>query len=134
MHERYPSPPAYIPPMPADLYSDDEDEEEEDEVLELERPVGREVVCDPCGDIERIAVTSSVELQSVYEQGFEEWKPKQPWAYDDVTTRSSIRIAFRQSNFLVFEFLFFFEVGVKAFWLMITVGRLMIPRVDNTPP
>jgi len=81
--------------MPADLYSDDEDEEEEEEVLELERPIGREVVCDPCGDIERIAVTSSVELQSVYEQGFEEWKPKQPWAYDDVSTRSSIRNSFR---------------------------------------
>ena len=69
------------------------------EVLELERPIGREVVCDPCGDIERIAVTSSVELQSVYEQGFEEWKPKQPWAYDDVSTRSSIRNSFRTSKF-----------------------------------
>ena len=80
---------------------------EEENIGDVERPVGREIICEPGNDMERLAVTSSVEMESVYSQGFEEWKPSQPWAHDDESTRVEVRDAFKsKSSKLIYNFYF----------------------------
>jgi len=101
MDSRAPSPPAYIAPMPADLWDDDDDDEDIFDVFTIpgmpivneQRPVGREI---NEGGMERFVLTSSVDLNSVYQNGFEEWKPSEHWDYEDSKIRMSITQAFRE--------------------------------------
>jgi len=96
-NNRVPSPPAYIPPMPADLFDDDdEDEDEETDALLEQRPTGREIPSASASDVQRVVLTSSVELRSEYQHGFEEWKPSKPWEHEDVAVRVQVRNEFQK--------------------------------------
>merc|ERR1712232_39276 len=86
-----PSPPAYIAPMPIDLYTDDEDSEDN----HIERPNGREIIFPETNEMERLVVTSSIELRSIYSFGFEEWKPSQSWTHNDSKIRETVSLMFR---------------------------------------
>jgi hypothetical protein len=85
------SPPSYILPMPEDLQSDIEDDDNQHK----HRPVGREVDIPSTNKMERLVVTSSVELQSIYCNGFEEWKPSNSWSHEDVMKRTIVGSKFR---------------------------------------
>eukprot|EP00494_Astrolonche_serrata_P022756 UN23013 len=47
--------------------------------------------------MEQLAITSSIELQSVYSKGFEEWKPSQTWAFANQRLRMMVCDAFREA-------------------------------------
>jgi len=94
---RVPSPPAYIAPMPADLW-DDEDEEEEEDVHQDQRPQGREITTNSSQEVNKLALTSSVELRSIYQNGFEEWKPSKCWDHEDDVTRVNVAASFRKEK------------------------------------
>jgi len=93
---RAPSPPAYIAPMPADLWDDDDDDEIVDDMPEhaQQRPVGREILTNQ-QDQSRFVLTSSVELNSIYQNGFEEWKSSAPWDNEAEGMRLKVSQAFR---------------------------------------
>jgi len=99
---RNPSPPSYIAPMPADLWDDEDDDVPMDffqipglPAVNEQRPVGREIH-EP--GMERYVLTSSVDLNTLYQNGFEEWKPNQHWDYDNSKLRIAITEAFRKIN------------------------------------
>merc|ERR1712172_50928 len=82
INKRIPSPPAYIAPMPDEFYTENEEDYSENTSCS-ERPVGREIIFPDANNMERLAVTSSVEMRSLYAKGFEEWKPRQKWVHED---------------------------------------------------
>jgi hypothetical protein len=99
---RNPSPPAYIAPMPADLWDDEDDDVPLDffqipglPTVNEQRPVGREIFEH---GMERFVLTSSVDLKTAYQTGFEEWRPNAHWNYDDSSLRIKITEAFRKIN------------------------------------